>query len=662
MSPFGYAGRILRLDLSTAKTGTSPTQDYADRFVGGRGIAARIYWDEVPPQESASGPDNALILATGPLACVPVIAGSRWQVSSKSSTHGREQFCYSNLGGRWGAALKFAGYDALVVRGKSEKPVYLLIHEDSVELRDASHLWGKGAIETREMLKAELGHSARVVAVGPAGENLSNISTLLADNDASGSGGQGATMGAKKLKAIVVVAGKKGVEVAQSERLRELTNYYRGLVPIMLRHSSYRFSTELVPSLNRTKLKKMDPCYGCRGCSRRLYEADDGRKGKYFCASSMFYQPWSISYHGEWNDVPFHATKLVDTYGFDSKAIDRMISWLHTCYEAGILTDENTGLPLSRIGSLEFIDALVRKVSFREGFGNVLAEGVDEAANTMGQEATELLKEVVHIGLPGYTEIYSPRLYLTNAIFHAMEPRLPMPQLHEVSSLIAKWTSWVKKEPGASASSEVVRAIARRFWGSDIAGDLSTYEGKALAAKMIQERETAKDCLILCDYLWPVIDIENSEDHIGDPTLESRLLSAVTGRETSEEELYHVGERVFNLQRAIHVREGHRGRDSDTLPNRTFTEPLEFDIINPDCLVPGKDGEVLCRKGAVIDREQFEKMKDEYYGLREWDVATGLQTRESLEDVGLKDVADELERLDLLGDTRLRPSRGASTT
>ena len=637
------------MDLSSGKATTVPTIDYVADFLGGRGIAARIYWDEVPPEANAFDAENRLIFATGPLAGLPTIAGSRWQVCGKSPAPTPQQFSYSNLGGRWGADLKFAGYDAVIVQGKSEKPVYLLIRDGAAEFKDAAALWGKGTIETREILKGELGQSARVVAIGPAGENLARMATLLADNDASGSGGLGAVMGSKKLKAIAVIGGKKGVDVAHPDRLRELTQYYRGLMPIPLRASTYRFSKELVPSLSRTKMKRMDPCYGCRGCSRRLYEADDGKKGKFFCASCLFYQPWSVSYYGQWNDVPFYATKLVDNYGLDSKAIDRTIGWLHGCYEVGILTDENTGIPISKTGSLEFIETLVRKLSLRQGFGDILAKGVDEAADSIGREAKEQLKRVGYVAMPGYTEIYSPRLYITNALFHAMEPRLPMPQLHEVSTLIAKWVSWVKKEPGGSASSEVVRAIAKRFWGSELAGDFSTYEGKALAAKMIQERETAKDCLILCDYLWPIIDLENSEDHIGDPTLESKLLSAVTGRDVDEQGLYRMGERVFNLQRAIHVREGHRGRDFDTLPDSSFDQPLGSDFMNPDCLVPGKDGEVISRKGAVIDMEEFERMKDEYYQLRRWDVPTGFQTRAVLEELGLKDVADDLQQRDLIG-------------
>ncbi len=185
---YGYAGRILKIDLSSKTSRTVPSEDYA-RFIGGR--------EEVPPEASAFSEDNRLIFAIGPLAGIPVIGGSRWGVYGKSPATTPETFNYSNLGGRWGAELKFAGYDGVVIRGRAEKPLYVLVHDDTVEFRDASALWGKGAARTRELIKSELGSDVRVVAIGPAGENLVSAGGLLADADASGSAGLGAVMGSK---------------------------------------------------------------------------------------------------------------------------------------------------------------------------------------------------------------------------------------------------------------------------------------------------------------------------------------------------------------------------------------------------------------------------------------------------------------------------------
>ena len=210
------------------------------------------------------------------------------------------------------------------------------------------------------------------------------------------------------------------------------------------------------------------------------------------------------------------------------------------------------------------------------------------------------------------------------------------------------WLNWAGEVEGSYLSSDVFRSIARRFWGSELAADFSTYDGKALATVKVQNRQYAKESLILCDVLWPITHVKHSEDHVGDPTIESRLLSAVTGRNIDEEGLYRVGERVFNLQRSIHIREGNRGRDSDVLPETFYTKPLKYGTLNPECLAPGKDGEVISRKGAVVDRDKFEQMKDEYYQLRGWDVATGLQTKAKIEELDLHEVGEDLERRRLI--------------
>jgi len=656
MAIYGYAGKILRADLSSGSASTVSTIDYSDRFLGGRGIAARIYWDEVTPEISAFDAENRLIFISGPLCGVSAIGGSRWEVCGKGpATPAR--FCYGNLGGRWGAALKFAGYDGIVVEGKSDKPVYLFIHDDTVEFRDASALWGKGAIEAREMLKGELGSSVRVVSIGPAAENMAVMATLLAENDASGSGGLGAVMGSKKLKAVVVKSGGEGVKVAQPDRLQKLIGQYRELkrgFPTDGWEYLSRWSRDPTsePRLMPGPEMKKEPCYGCLGrCARKAYVSSDGKKGKFICHAAFFYQPWVDKHYGGWNDVAFQATKLCDSYGLDAVAIDLMISWLHLCYQAGILTDESTGIPISTIGSAEFIESLVKKISLREGFGDLLAQGIHRAAEAVGGAAREQVGLAGHLCEPGYHP-YGPRLYITNALPYAMEPRIPIQQLHEVGLIMAKWSAGTR---GLTAiSTDVVRGVARKFWGSELAADFSTYEGKALAAKKIQDREYAKECLGLCDYLWPIMDSPYSRDPPGDPGLESQILSAVTGNEIDEDELNTTGERVFNLQRAILVREGHRGRESDVLPDAWHTVPLKIGFPNTECLVPGKDGQPVSRKGAVVDRERFEKMKDEYYQVRGWDVASGLQTKAKLQELGLDKIARDLEGRGLLSQAHVK--------
>ncbi len=636
----GYAGRILRVDLSSQSISDLPTSAYYDDFAGGRGIAAKIYWDEVSPGTKAFDPENRLIFITGPLAGVAGLAGSRWQVCGKSPATNPEVFCYSNLGGRWGAKLKFAGYDGIVIQGKSEAPIYLLLDEGKAELKDASHLWGKGAAEVREVVKGELGKSTGVVATGIAGENGVIFSSMLADDDSSGSSGFGAVMGSKKLKAIAV-KGKQKVAVADPDHLRELRRYIREIgvgSPVTMVMS---------PDI------KSFVCYGCAvGCLRSVYKASNGKTGKVMCQSGVFYQSrpsqdfaqprGKVMSATEWDEVAFAANRLCDDYGLDTNSLEVMINWLISCFQQGILSDEETNLPLTEVGSLEFIETLVRMISLREGFGDVLARGSVYAAEEVGAGAKEILDGLTIRA--GQDTAYDPRMYITNSLLYAMEPRQPIQQLHEIFNTVLSWLLWTYKLEGTYTSGDVFRAMAKRFWGSEEAADFSTYDGKALAVKMIQDRQYTQECMILCNFAWPMMLVDNSEDHVGDPGIASRVFSAVTGRDVDEEGFYEIGERVFNLQRAILTREGLGGRKSDNLPELFYSQPLQDDHFNPGCLAPGKDGEPVSRQGQVVDKGEFERMKDEYYGLRGWDVDSGLQKRSKLEELGLGYIADDLAK------------------
>jgi len=639
---YGYAGKILRVDLSTGTITRVPTSDYARRFLGGRGIAAKIYWDEVPPEVRAFDPANRLIFATGPVAGLKGISGSRWVVCGKTALTTPEHFNYANLGGDWGAQLKLAGYDALVVQGKSDKPVYLLLQDNDVQIKDASALWGKSTVETRQTLKEQLGSSVSVVATGQAGENLVTFASILADKDASGSSGLGAVMGSKKLKAVAV-KGSGMVKIADATKYRELANYAREL--------RKGFGMGITPGVDQNMKLKRDYCYGCSGgfCFRSTYRDSNGKVGKYMCGSATFYILRARKYYGEWNDVPFLASMICNEYGVDTHQIDVMMQWLSKCHQEGVLTDESTGIPLSKQGSLEFIENLVRKIALREGFGDILAQGTIRAAKAVGHKAEEQLTDYI-TSTGHFALIEGPRMYISTGLLYAMEPRQPMSQLNEMGSLNL-WLMWVYGQEGAFVSSDVFRTIGKRFMGSEAAVDFTTYEGKALTAKMIQDREYAKDCLILCSYLFPVMFSQNTPDHVGDPTIESRILSAVTGNEIDEAGLYHTGERVFNLQRAILAREGHRGRESDRISEHNFTKPLKFDLHNPELLSPGKGDEAVSKKGSTLDREKFEEVKDEYYRLRGWDVATGLQTEAKLKELDLKDIIYDLAKRRLLTST-----------
>jgi aldehyde:ferredoxin oxidoreductase len=637
MAELGYAGEILKVNLSDGKITKLPTADYADRFIGGRGMAARLCWDMVPPKTRAFDSKNCLIFSTGPVTGFHGLAGCRWQVCGKSPAMEPEVFSYANLGGKWGASLKYAGYDGLVVQGNADKPVYLYVDNGVTTLRDAASLWGKTIPDTCDTLKTELGKGVSILTIGPAGENMVSFAAMLTDDNASGSSGLASVMGSKKLKAIVTAGNKRPV-AAEPERLRSLTNRIHRLRKEMWEGWQPGIA-------ERTKPR---PCYGCGiGCFRKSYEAEGGRQAKFFCQASNVYRRPAMKYYGEWTEVVLLANRLCDQYGLDTSVLQPQIEWLIGCYKEGVLNDRNTGLPMSSIGSSEFIEALTGKIALREGFGDKLADGTIKAAGSIGKRAEELINYSV-LSRANDIKDYDPRLILTNALLIATETRRPIQQLHEASHLLLLWLKWLNKNEGAFLSSDSLRSIAEKFWGGKAAADFSSYEGKAIAAKIIQDRTYAKESLILCDLLWPVIWIRYAEDHVGDPSLESQVFSAITGREMDEDGLNRIGERIYNLQRAVLLRQGWGGREGDRLLDYLHEEPIQYTRFDRECLVPGKNGEVASRKGAVVVRAEFEKMKDKYYLYRGWDTESGLPTAIRLKELDLEDVAADLEKRELL--------------
>lgn len=630
--PNNYTGTILRVDLSTNTVTSVPTETYADRFIGGRGIASALYWDEVSPSISAFDPENRLIFMLGPLAGIKSgIGGSRWGIFAKSPFPERDYFCYGNLGGHFGAELKFAGFDGLVVQGRADEPSILYIEDDAVTVRPAGDLWGKSTVQTME----ELG-GWKTAVIGPAGERLVPLATVFADGDASCSGGMGAVMGSKNLKAVAVRGTKRNPAVADREGLleiqREIKGFGRGNVKVW----GLDFMAQ------GPKTKKL-PCYGCMArCLRVKYTADNGDTGKYMCQSRFFYMAQAFEYYNEENDVPFLANRLCDEYGIDTWQIQLLMQWLLACRNAGLITNDACGLDLDTAGSLEFIENLVRMTAMKEGFGVELSLGAEKAARQRGAKFFDLFSR---------NDPYDPRYCTVNSLILPFETREPIQQLHEAGLVLSQWSSWAKGVEEAHIDSEVVRGIAERFWGGRQAGDMTTLAGKAEAARRIQNRQLAKEALGICDWMYPVIDNpagSGGGGNVGDPGIESRVFSAVMGSTFGETDLYRIGERIFNLQRAILLREGHRPKAEDFLPDEFHSRPLETHVADPDCVVPGPEGKEVSMIGAKIDSIVFVSLLEEFYELRGWDTVTGLQTRMLLEQLHLKDIADQLDDLQLI--------------
>ena len=341
------------------------------------------------------------------------------------------------------------------------------------------------------------------------------------------------------------------------------------------------------------------------------------------------------------------ANRLCDQYGLDTSVLSTMIGWLGQCYEAGILNDDASAMPLSKIGSAEFIETLIKKLSHRQGFGDVLARGTLAAADYVGKNSRNFLEPLLS-SRSSEGKDHDPRLILVNSLLCAVEPRRPIQLVHAQALPLARWMNWRNGFKDSFLSSKIIGDIAGIYWGGPDGGDYSTYNGKALAAKKIQEYGYVKVSLILCDLSWPIYQVHSPDKSLGLFTLESRILSAITGQKYDEADLSRMGERIFNLQRAVLNRQGWGGRQGDNLLGYLFQEPLRFVFYDPNCEVPDRNGNPFSRKGAVVDQTLFEKLKDEYYALQGWEVSSGYQRRSRLEELQMTDISEGLAKEGLL--------------
>ncbi len=629
----GWMGTLLHVDLTSSQINRSSTQSYSEKYLGGRGIASRIYWETVPPEIRSFDPENCLIFMTGPLVATGTQAANRMAVAGKSPMTLPEGYCYGNVGGFVGPELKKAGLDGIIITGRASKPVYLLITDHKAEIRDASSLWGQGAYRTGEILQQVHGEKTRFLTTGVAGESLVRSAVIFASHQGACSAGFGAVMGSKNIKAIAV-RGSGNPTVADPNKLKELNKYTLKI--------SKRLRLSIPPRIVHTHL---DPpfevigkgaCYQCGvECIRGFYRYGKGLEGYRKCQPMQYYLPWQYSRENEPVSTLFHAPTLANDYSIETWELESMVDWLYACYRAGALNERQTGLPLSKIGTRGFLDKLLQSIAHREGFGEVLAEGLVRAAEKVPERARALFNRFV--APIGMHDMFPPRVYVVNALIYPMEPRIHHNLLHEMGFVMAAWEA-NQAQPGATpVTTGLFRDIARTFWGSDEAADVTSYEGKALAARNIQNRAYLRDSLGLCDFNYPITYSFNTPDHLGDPYLEAKIFTAVTGIDGDELDRY--AERICNLQRSIMLREGQKTPEADFPPEFNFTEPLQA-IPNSDlAVVPGPGDEPVPVKGKILDRSKFKAMLRQYYHLRGWDEETGRPRVEMLSTLGIDDIA-----------------------
>jgi aldehyde:ferredoxin oxidoreductase len=618
----GYAGKILRINLSN-KTSKEErlSEEMAQDFIGGAGFGIKHLFDEVEPGIDPLGPDNILVFAPGPFTGAGVPCASRMAVTGKSPLTGAVGMALS--GGEFPTEIKFAGWDAIIIEGKADKPTYVAIKGKDVRFRDATQCWGTLTFDCQQIIKNELrDQNARVCCIGPAGEHLSKMACIVNERRAVGRKGLGAVMGSKNLKAIAIrgtdavgIASEEKYKIARAAMLKafkespvlypEFSHHGTPMVTDLtgamgvLPAKNWTATGEFVPvegigrDAQATRIVGREHCHNCPvGCSQ-LKVAQTGSYAGILTEGPDFETVYSFgSVVGiDKVDPIIAADRLADELGLDTISAGVTIAFAMELFEKGILTLEDTdGIDL-RFGNDKAIMELLRKVAFRDGLGDLLADGSLAAAKKIGKGTEKYAMQVKGLELPGY----------------------------DVRALKAHGLGYATSYTGA----DHCRGYAfQEVFGVPVPWEVDRFaiEDKGKLTIWNQDvRTSTLDCAPMCAFLLdmavPATACQNT----------ATLMEAVTGLVFTPEEVMEVGERVNNLAKAFNVREGFTRAD-DTLPERLMTEPLEFGA----------------SKGHVISREDLDTMLDEYYSLRGWDVKTGMPTREKLTDLGLAYVADAL--------------------
>jgi aldehyde:ferredoxin oxidoreductase len=586
---------------------------YAKAYIGGRGIAARIAWEELKPGIDAFDPENLLIFMTGPLTGSLAPSSGRIEVCGAApQAYPKTHYTRSNMGGWFGPELKYAGFDGIVIQGASDKPVYLWIKDGEADILDAKEIWGLDTFETQKRIRREKGKKVKVACIGPAGENLVRIAVIHSEiENAAGQGGFGAVMGSKRLKAIAV-QGTGGVRIARPKEFLEVCEHVRKIA-----YASGSGCEASRPHPTGERFFDRKACtLSCGSNCLQIHKTVKGEVVGLQCCSGSYMAL-------EPAEEALEAALSANRYGLNHWEIVNGFrgrqGWLPKCRDANIFTDEDFGIPFEPLKA-EFWIELLRRIAYREGIGDILAEGWVRASKRLGKGSENYVPHVAH----GYQAHWNGHLYgaprfpywLVSALTWITDSRDPL--VHGYASRI---TSLWSRFENPSTRKQMLE-ISRRVYGSEKAVDPeSGYEWKAQPTIWNQNRDAVKDSLVICDVIYPLHFTPRTESGYGDTTVEARLFSSATGMDMDEASLDRLGERIFNLERAIAVREGRR---------REIDEELADYFRRPDY------------QGISMDWERFRSLLSEYYELRGWNVETGIPTKGKLEELGLEDVAKEL--------------------
>jgi len=609
---YGYIGKILRVNLTSEKTKEENVgEDLLRKFIGGVGLAAKIIYDEVNPAISPFDPENKLVFMTGPLTGTLIPCTGRYVVCAKSPL--TDAWGEAHSSGFWARELKRAGYDGIVIEGKSEKPSLLVIDDEDARIEDASHLWGKGCLETEEQIRKELGEAFRVACIGPAGERLVRFASIINDEGrAAGRCGMGAVMGSKNLKAIAV-RGSKEVPIKEPERIR---NVLRRIYPQIMSfpttqiYASYGTSGELlsfyeygdVPiknfalgkwaeiehisgeTYNKVMVKAKRSCWNCPIACWRYVRVDEGPYAGLELKRGPEYETLTALGSLLLNnrlDVIVRANYLCNQYGLDTISTGVCIAFAMECYEKGIITEKDAGISL-KWGDPEAILRLIEDIGERRGLGDILAEGVKRASAKIGGGSEKFAMHVKGLEMP----MHDPRAFKGMGLQYAVSNR------------------------GACH----LQGMVLRVEQGERVTDLKIYErldrfevrGKGSVVATVQNWHEVLESLIICKFLGI------PPGHI------PGLYTLVTGIHMTLEHSIEAGERIYNIKRMFNVRCGISRKD-DTLPYRIMYEGL-------------REGGTL---GNRISPEELDMMLKEYYMVRGWD-ENGIPRTETLRRLGLQ--------------------------
>jgi aldehyde:ferredoxin oxidoreductase len=631
MEYFGYMGRICRVNLTTGKVSAEPLVERdIERFLGCSGYAAKILWDELEAKIEPLSAQNKILFATGPLTGSLCPSGGSYELCFKSPLTG--VWCQARSGGSFGPKLKRAGFDHLVVEGRANKPVYLWIENEKVEIRDAAHLWGKGVDVTTDIILREVDDpDASVAAIGPGGENQVHFAAVINDRGrAAGRGGGGAILGSKNLKAIAV-DGTLDLKVALPEEFIKaiqkaedaLDKYpFEGInqfgTPLLVnilnatgclptryfRYSTFDRAGEISGELLADKyLIKRRACYGCSmGCGR--YAAVESGKwttppqeGPEYETINML---GALCLNADLGSI-IKANNLCNNFGLDTISTGGAIAFAMECFERGILSKKDFGGQELLWGDSDAVINLVEKIARREGIGALLADGVRSAAARLGAEEIALHSKGME--LPAHEPRgESATLGLQYAVSH-----------RGACHMHPNWAStW-----DAGNFESGLREFGMPWPPADKFAEAGHQKGTAYRLVVLQgEIAEVLGCCIF--HSW------GAADQCITPQLYGEMLRSLTGRPITNEELMLAAERSWNLKRCFNVREGLTRKD-DCLPRLMF-EPLP-------------DGP---NKGRHI--KDLEGMLDEYYEALGWDKETGVPRRETLKRLDLEEIGESLGR------------------